>query len=601
MTNARNSNSAARLIVASVASVLAGMAGSGAQAQSSNAAPAAASAPGLAIAGQASANVPFPFPHGPHPFGVGPKLPPASALDGSDVDKQNGGDTIDPNRFRDDSGPSVDTPYHAPDPATAATVSQTPGAATDPTFTSTDWPTYGMNRQRTGYNSVETLLSPTSVTSMKVHWTSPVLDGAILTQPVLATGVSINGVLTDLVIVATEGNTTWALNAATGAVVWKSAPIPQAILPSTCSGLFQGKIGVQGTPVIDHPNNRIFVVSGKGYLHAYDLSTGADLPGFNLPLLDAANASPRTMVYGGLTLSPDSSSIYVATAGDPCDTQPYHGQVVHATTTNPASILQRWYPDGASGPNGGGIWGAGGVSIPPDGTVVYALTGNAFATPENAGFAEHVVKLTPTLAVAAANSPLTPTPNQDADFGATALLFQRPNCPTMLAAYNKSGNLYIYNRATIQQQGPIETLTIALPSGEGSNIGLPAFDPVLNQLYVVSPSGSGSNNLYKHGLIALSIGSNCTVNPTPVWQELVGVNSPSFNPAIPPVAANGVVYYADGLGNDIYAFNATNGAVLFHDHYTPVQSGEGNFASPTVVNGQLFVAGSDHVVHAYGL
>jgi outer membrane protein assembly factor BamB len=598
MTNARDRINARRLIAALI---LAGMAGSGAHAQSSNAAPAAASAPGLAVAGQASANVPFPFPHGPHPFGVGPSLAPASALDGSQVDQQNGGNTIDPNRFRDDTGPAVDTPFQAPEPATAATLSRTPGAATAATFTTTDWPTYGMNRQRTGYNPVETVLNATNVSTLKLHWKSPVLDGAILTQPVLATGVMINNVPTDIVYVATEGNTTWALNAATGTVIWKSAPIPQAILPSTCSGLFQGKIGVQGTPVIDHANNRLFVVSGKGFLHAYNLATGADLPGFNLSLLDAANAAPRTLVYGGLTLSPDSSSIYVATAGDPCDTQPYHGQVVRASTTNPATILQRWYPTGASGPNGGGIWGVGGVSIPPDGTVVYALTGNAFANPENAGFAEHVVKLTPTLAVAASNSPLAPAPNSDIDFGATALLFQRPNCPTMLAAYNKSGKLFIYNRATIQQAGPIQTFTIALSSAEGSNIGLPAFDPVLNRLYVVSPSGSGSNGVYKHGLIALSIGSNCSVNATPVWQALVGINSPNFNPAIPPVAANGVVYYADGMGNDVYAFNATNGATLFHDHYTPAQSGEGNFASPSVVNGQVFVGGSDHVVHAYGL
>jgi outer membrane protein assembly factor BamB len=598
MTNADNVIDASRLVAALI---LAGMAGSGAQAQSSNATPAAASAPGLAIAGQASANAPNPFPHGPHPFGVGPNLPPASALDGSDVDKQNGGDKINPNRFRDDSGPAVDTPYQAPEPATAATLSRTPGAAAAPTFTTTDWPTYGMNRQRTGYNPVETVLTQTTVTTLKQHWASGRLDGAILTQPVLATGVMINGVPTDIVYVATEGDTTWALNAATGAVIWKSAPIPQAILPSTCSGLFQGKIGVQGTPVIDHANNRIFVASGRGFLHAYNLATGVDLPGFNLPLLDAANASPRTMVYGGLTLSPDSSSIYVATAGDPCDTQPYHGQVVHASTTSPAAILQRWYPTGASGPNGGGIWGTGGVSIPPDGTVVYALTGNAFANPENAGFAEHVVKLTPTLAVAASNSPLTPAPNSDSDFGATALLFQRPNCPTMLAAYNKSGKLFIYNRATIQQQGPIATFTISQSSDNGNNIGLPAFDPVLNRLYVVSPAGSGSNNLYKHGVIALSIGSNCTVNPTPVWQAQVGINGASFNPAIPPVAANGVVYYADGLGNDFYALDAADGAVLFHDHYTPVQTGEGNFASPSVVNGQVFVSGSDHVVHAYGL
>ncbi|MFL9935326.1 PQQ-binding-like beta-propeller repeat protein [Paraburkholderia sp. RL18-103-BIB-C] len=600
MNYAHNKINAARL---AAALMLTGMAGSSAQAQSSNAAPAAALAPGLAVAAGASAN--SPFPHGPHRFGVGPSVAPASALDGSEVDKQNGGDKINPNRFRDDRGPAADTPFQAPEPATLATLARTPGAATAATFTTTDWPTYGMNRQRTGYNPVETVLNATNVRTLTEQHNptprvSPVLDGAILTQPVLATGVMIGNVPTDIVYVATEGNTTYALNAAdVSKIIWKSAAIPQATLQK-CTGLFQGKIGVQGTPVIDHANNRLFVVSGKGYLHAYDMATGADLPGFNLPLLDAANVSPITMVYGGLTLSPDGSSIYVATAGDPCDDTPYHGQVVRASTTNPAAILQRWFPTGASGPDGGGIWGFGGVSIPPDGTVVYALTGNAFATPENAGFAEHVVKLTPTLAVAASNSPLQPAPNADIDFGATAMLFQPRNCPTtMLAAYNKSGILFIYNRATIQQAGPIQRLTISQNSAEGNNIGLPVFDPVLNQLYVVSPSGAG---IYTRGLIALSIGSNCSVNTKPVWQAVVPQSRPgTFNPAIPPVAANGVVYYADGMGNDVYAFDATNGTQLFTRHYTPVQTGEGNFAPPTVVNGQVFVAGSDHRVHAYSL
>ncbi len=79
------------------------------------------------------------------------------------------------------------------------------------------------------------------------------------------------------------------------------------------------------------------------------------------------------------------------------------------------------------------------------------------------------------------------------------------------------------------------------------------------------------------------------------------MNTPNFNPAIPPVAANGVVYWADGMGNDFYALDATNGNILFKASYTPAQSGEGNFASPSVVNGQVFVAGSDHILRAYGL
>jgi outer membrane protein assembly factor BamB len=462
-------------------------------------------------------------------------------------------------------------------------------------FAAVDWPTFGMDRERTGNNPSETVLNATNVNlGLKQHWATQ-LNGAILTQPTLAAGVKVNGVPTDVVYAATMAGTMYALNAATGAIIWQQS-VPPATTPR-CPGLFQGVIGFMGTPTIERSTNRLYIVSGRGYLHAYDLATGADTPGFNLPIIDAANFWPRTFVYGGLNLI--GSSLYIATAGDPCDDQPYHGQVMQVRTTAPPAVVGRWYPNGPNGPDGGGIWGAGGVSIPPDGSVEYALTGNAFANPENFGFSEHVVKLSPALAVAASNSPVPPTPSgPDSDFGATATLFQAAGTPvTMLAAYNKNGNLYIYSRATIQQHGPIATFTIAQPSSDGSNIGLPAFDPILNQLYIISPSDS-PNGIFKHGVIALAVAPSGAISLK--WQTQVGNNTPVFNPAISPIIANGVVYYAS-VSNTVYALRATDGVVLWSTSITPVRSGEGNFASPMVVNGQLFVAGSDHALHAYGL
>jgi outer membrane protein assembly factor BamB len=540
-------------------------------------------------------------PHGPSGSSAIPNMPPASALDGSPVSQQNFVNGHLPPSVPGGQGPTLtaNAPYQAPAAVSAATRARTPGAAAASSFTATDWPTFGMDMQRTGNNPVETVLSPTTVRKgLVTHWATD-LGGAILTQPTVAAGVNINGTLTDVVYAATLLGTTFALDASTGAIIWQQSVPP---VQTSCEdlALSGGNAGFIGTPTIDRSTNRLYIVSGRGYLHAYDLATGRDTPGFNLPIPDAANFWPRTFVYGSPAII--GTSLYVATAGNPCDIRPYHGQVVHVSTSNPPTILERWYPTGANGPEGGGIWGAGGVSIPPDGTVVYALTGNAFANPQNAGFAEHVVKLTPTLAAAASNSPLAPTAAvPDMDFGATAVLFQRPGCPTMLAAYQKSGNLFIYNRATIQQSGPIQTLAIAKSSSAGVNIGQPAFDPVLNQLYIVAPSDSpvGFNN---HGLLALAVGSNCSISVA--WQQPVGANATTNNPAISPIVANGVVYYADGVASQVLALDATTGNILWStDSLAPADRITGGiFASPTVVNGQLFVAGgSDHKIHAFGL
>ncbi|HEV3425430.1 MAG TPA: PQQ-binding-like beta-propeller repeat protein [Paraburkholderia sp.] len=493
--------------------------------------------------------------------------------------------------------PVEDAPLLAPADVSAATRALTPGAAVATSFTATDWPTFGMNAQRTGNNPVETVLATSNVASLRTHWTTD-LGGPMLTQPTLAAGVSINGVLTDVVYAATLQGDMFALNASTGTIIWKQHVVP---VHTTCTDFAAsgGNIGFIGTPTIDRTRNQLYIVSGDGFLHAYNLATGADLPELHVLIPDAANVAPKTYVYGSPTLSVSTqfgTSLYLTTAST-CDTTPYHGQVVRVSIPGGA-ILQRWYPTGASGPNGGGIWGPGGVSVVRGGSAVYALTGNGFSNPQNAAFAEHVVALTSSLAVTASNSPMTPT-TQDADFGATAPLFEPRGCPTMLAAFQKTGNLFIYDQATIQS-GPTQTLNISQPRDSGTNIGLPAYDPVLKQLYMAAPSHSptGFDN---HGLLALGISGTCSVSLA--WQQPVGKDTVSDNPAISPIVANGVVYYADGIANQVFAVDAKSGQILWSTDSLPVGERPTGpiLTSPTVVNGQLFVAGMDHKLRAFGL
>jgi outer membrane protein assembly factor BamB len=484
-----------------------------------------------------------------------------------------------------------DPPFLASPAATAATRALTPGAALATSFTATDWPTFGMNAQRSGNNPVETVLTTSNVASLHTHWTMD-LKGPILTQPTLAAGVIINGTPTDVVYAATLQGGMFALNASNGNVIWEQKVVPAH---TTCSdfAMSGGNAGYIGTPAIDRTRNRLYIVSGDGFLHAYDLATGADLPALHVLIPDKADVA-RTFVYSGPTLS--GTSLYVTTASA-CDFTPYHGKAALVSVTNGA-ILQQWYPTGASGPNGGGIWGPGGVSVVRGGSAVYALTGNAFANPQNTAFAEHVVKLTSNLAVTASNAPMPPA-TKDADFGATAPLFQPRGCPTMLAAFQKTGQLFIYNQATIPS-GPVQTLDISQPRASGTNIGLPAFDPVLKQLYIGSPSDSPTG-FNKHGLLALAFNSTCTVSLA--WQQPVGKNTISDNPSIPPIVANGVVYYADGIASQVFAVDAKSGQILWSTDNLPVAERPvgGVLTSPTVVNGQLFVAGLDHILRAFGL
>ncbi len=455
----------------------------------------------------------------------------------------------------------------------------------------TDWRTFGFDVQHTGYNPHETVLSQQSVAGLGLLWSTPV-GGPVLTQPTVLSRVPLSSGTVDLVYVATLNGDVFALNAATGAIVWKHT-VPNVQTDCDDFAATGGLVGVIGTATIDRPHNRLYIVSGDGNLHALSIYSGGEIHGYPFQILDPANQL-RTFVYGSATYDPGSSSLYIPTAGA-CDYAPYHGQIVKFNTST-ISIERRWYVTGESGPNGGGIWGPGGVSLSTDATLIYALTGNALGTPEDPKYAESVVGLTTTFGVSTANTPALS--GFDLDFGATPLLYQIAGCPPQLAAMNKSGAFFIYDRTTAMNSGPRQRIQITGTqyTDNGNFVGIPAFDPGRKRLFFGSPSDAAS--VYKHGLIAMNLRSDCTA--ALAWQRQVGLNNVSYNnPAIPPTVANGVVYYADGDASQVFAFNADTGALLWHDG-TLIKGGI--FAAPTVVNGKVFVAGyTAHAVYAFGL
>lgn len=463
-------------------------------------------------------------------------------------------------------------------------------AAPLPALAGVDWPTWGMDMQRTGNNPAETALSVATVPNLKQHWAQQ-LGGPILTQPIVlsAIGAAPDGPL-DLVLVGTMTGQLYALDAATGREIWHRN---LARVQTGCDDFAPSKgiVGILATPTVPASRDRIYVVSGDDRLHALDPASGKELTGWPLAFLAPGLTDLRNAVYGSPSVI--GTNVYVTT-GAVCDTAPFRGEVVEIDGTA-HKVLHRFFPVPA-GISGGGIWGPGGVSVEPDGSALYAATAFAVHSPQDVARAEHVVQLGPTLALLAANGPKAP--GVDPEFGATPLLFQADGCPPELAAMNKSGRLYLYDRTGIAA-GPKQTLQIGRTdlSDPGSFIGLPAYDPVRRRIYLGSTTDS-DNGMYRHGLLAFDIASKCTLSLA--WQNPVDplYNQPYDNPVISPVVANGVVYYADGLASRVYALDATTGTVLWN---TGTPSDAGIFASPSVVDGQLYFGGMDGTLYAFGL
>lgn len=383
-----------------------------------------------------------------------------------------------------------------------------------------------------------------------------------------------------------------AFDAGGGGMVWGSQ-LPA--LPTACPDFPTGVVGIIGTPTIDKALNRMWVVAADGSLWGLALDTGNPLPGYPLQIIDPDNANGQTINYGGLAYF--DGSLYVPTAGQ-CDEAPYHGQLIKVAVgraaTDVPQVAARWYPTGATGPDGGGIWGFGGVSIEADGSYLYAATGNALTDPENAGYADQVVKLDANLQPVAANAP--GLIGADLDFGATPLLYQPADCPAQMTALNKSGALFVFSRATSDMAaGPLQRIEVAQTSENGDFIGLPAYDPVSQQLYLGNPADDISGR-YPHGLLAFGVSNDCTL--TLRWQQTIGFDASQVanNPMIPPVTANGVVYYSTGSASSVYAYSS-QGSYLWDSGQ---QIAGGIFAPPTVVNGMLLVADYSGNLTAFG-
>jgi outer membrane protein assembly factor BamB len=431
------------------------------------------------------------------------------------------------------------------------------------TRTSTvDWSMWGYDIARTGHNPDETILGPSTVPGLHLLWTFP-LGAKSDNAPVLASGVDVGGTSTDIVYAGDRTGAFYAVNAATGQQVWsRNLGTPKL----TCGGL----LGVTDTPLIDRARNVLYVVGPDGWLHALDLASGTDAPGWPLLITEFDNE----YVWGGINIFADQLYVPVASGCDRYGTN--YGRVVRVDPTTATQTAAFYVTDGPNtGVSNGGVWGWGGASIDPSDGDVYIATANGYPLDpfEHFPHAESVVRLTADLELVSANYP--GLLGNDVDFGSTPVLYDAgPKCGPQLLAENKSGEILSYTRNDIGS-GPVSRAAVA---GEGM-IGVAGYDPDLQRIYVGNPSDS-PDGTYRHGLLAFKISPH-TCGLKLVWQKTVGNGGLNGS----PVTANGVVYFGDASGHQLLAFDELTHRKLWstkHLFTTSLQT------EPVVVNGHVY-------------
>jgi outer membrane protein assembly factor BamB len=302
------------------------------------------------------------------------------------------------------------------------TLAPDPGGGADP---DPAWPTYGRDFARSGVAVGVARPGPLSVS-----WRAR-LDGAVYGQPLL---------VGHLVIAATENDSVYALDQATGKVAWRThvgTPVPRADLP--CGNI--DPLGITGTPVYNASNALVYAVAETaGYHHVLvgvSVRDGSIRVERDIPTPDG---HPRyDQQRPALTLA--GGRVYAAFGGLAGDCGPYRGSVVGIGVSGAGPITSYVVPT----PREGAVWGTAGPVTGPDGTM-YVSVGNGSETSRSFDSSDSVTALTPGLDRAGVFAPSTWRDDNahDRDLGSTqpALL---PD--GMLLADGKSGTAYLLRAA----------------------------------------------------------------------------------------------------------------------------------------------------------
>jgi len=459
------------------------------------------------------------------------------------------------------SGTTASNATGTEQPPSSPTATSSPAAPASPVVPSAaaagqdaDWPTYDRTADRGGVS-----VSSSAPGTVRSSWTAAV-DGAVYAQPL---------VVGSEVIVATENDSVYALDAATGAVRWSrhlATPVPNGL---PCGNVDPS--GITGTPVADVATGRLWLVTFTAqptYRHTLwelNLVTGQTVA--QRPI-DVSGSDPRAQQErGALVLL--GSRVYVPFGGLDGDCSDYKGRVVGAPLSGAGPLVSFT----TSNQRQAGIWAPPGESVRDDS--LYVATGNG--TPYNeVDDSDSVLRLSPDLTV---ESLFTPSNFEslsagDQDLGSTApallpdgLVFQ----------VGKEGVGYVLDGTRLGGTGGALTSATVCEGGFGG-------DAVDGDTVVFSCYDSLR-------AVAVTSGQGGAAAKLSVRWSVTGL-SPG-----PPIIAGGVVWDAGRKGT-LAGYRLSDGHQVFSTPIAPVDT---DFPSLSASGSRLFVPEGNKVVSYLGI
>jgi outer membrane protein assembly factor BamB len=423
------------------------------------------------------------------------------------------------------------------------------------------------------------------------------ISGSVYAQPLYIEGGPGGRAL---VIAVTESNNVYALDAATGQIVWQcKAGVPVSSgLP--CGDI--GPLGITGTPVVDLATRTLFFdamttpdggTTFRHLIYALDVDTGTTNSGW--PVDVNATAKFGTNTFTSISQNQRSALglfdgyVYAAYSGLAGDCSTYHGWIVGLQENDPSSVLA-W----CTTANRGGSWGVGGVAT-DDGTHPFIATGNTFGA-SSWGGGEAVIRFQPGPVFSGLTNDYWAATNWasldsgDLDIGGCGpLIVDVPGAtPSQLVvALGKDGNAYLLNRTNL---GGI-TVPVAQQHMTSQQIRQAAvtYRTALGT-YVAFGTDAGKQ------IIAFRITPTSPPTIQSVWTNSYNGRGSPF--ATSTDSSNNVIVWVVGNEGDqqLHGFNGDTGAVVYSGGGpNELMSGTHRFSTAIAARGRIYVANDNRV------
>lgn len=513
--------------------------------------------------------------------------------------------------------PVIDSPVTPDAPVVDAPVTPDAPVVDRPAPTDGGTPTssamvlsFGGDAQRTAAYRAETQLTPAALRSGRFGVDTgfaPSFDNALYGQPLYMSGLTIGGARHDVLFVATQGNTVYAVDALTGAELWHTS-LGATVSRSSLSCGNISTIGVTSTPVIDPATRTLYVVSftNEGALrfkiNALDVLTGTQRTGYPAPIVppmtNGSSLDERVTGQRGAIGFRDGR-VYVPFGGLYGDCGIYHGWVVSIDATTPT--MQTAF---ATPGRGSGIWAPGGFSMDSSGRI-FAATGNSTplgsSTPGSLG--EYVLRITtgasgPAFAMGSAADGFSPSDArnldlQDLDIGSVSPVLLPSQTPRLVQA-GKAGTVYLLDPANLGGSTALSSTRVCAGGVFGA---MAAWSNGSDTYAFVPVRGTRAGCSGSNGVVTLRLGADGTTFTTAWCSASVAASNP------PAVSSNGnndgvlwVTGASTGLGNTpvLRAYEVSTGMEVYANNEPP-PAGVRQWVPPVVADGRVYITGANSV------